>query len=620
MSFMRKAFLLLAFAIFTLAGTAVKAGGGPDVYGYTWLASTDAGGPTYNWVDISGKAGVVTVSGLADDNSKGPYAMGWDFHYYWSDWNEVKIGSNGWVGFNNIGNIAHCFPTVPTAGGAGDNFLAPYMSDLCMSCGGAGISVQYWSNNVDSFVVTYNNVPWWSTTAPGYVGSNTFQVILDGTDSSITFQYNTIDPYVDNASCASDLEIGIENITGNIGLECYTETSLPDGFAIKFYYPDVVTFTVPDATPAWNGNSANKGQFILVPSVFDPTTNIANVGNADVSTPITIDGEIRGLSPTDIQWTGTSSLATGVAYGTNTTVTFPTSWNAATAGQYYYQVDIASSSDINPSNNSNTIELSAVAAGATTSLTYSTGNPPDGALSWAGGGNDGCAIQIVSPFLSTDVLSAEFFILDWDGDAGTPSARGFDVKVYDDDGTGNPGAMIDSATVIAGDVVENDWNVVDLADVTTTTPTFYVAWLQHGDSVALGTEAFGPISRRTYEILSGAWASYRESTVSDFLIRVNVSGLVSTDEAAVAPALQLMAYPNPATSQATIAYQIENAGDITLSVTNIYGQTVFSRNHNNLTPGLYNTALNTAELAGGVYFITVTNGAEKVTEKLVVNK
>jgi hypothetical protein len=40
---------------------------GPDAYGYTWLSSDDAGGPTYSWIDISTDG--TEVAGLADDNS-----------------------------------------------------------------------------------------------------------------------------------------------------------------------------------------------------------------------------------------------------------------------------------------------------------------------------------------------------------------------------------------------------------------------------------------------------------------------------------------------------------------------------------------------------------------------
>ena len=48
---------------------------------------------------------------------------------------------------------------------------------------GAGNPGQcYLYDNLDSTVVSYVNVPFWSVTAPGYTGSNTFQVIFNKLD------------------------------------------------------------------------------------------------------------------------------------------------------------------------------------------------------------------------------------------------------------------------------------------------------------------------------------------------------------------------------------------------------------------------------------------------------
>ncbi|MBL0018287.1 MAG: hypothetical protein IPP17_18065, partial [Bacteroidetes bacterium] len=366
---MRNRILLLALALLCVVGgnsTFAQTSGGPDVYGYTWRNSNDAQGPAYVWNSIVGAPGATQVTGLTDDNSVAFINFGWDFHYYWTDHNQFKLGSNGWVGFNNIGNIASCFPLIPTQGGSGDNYLAPFMSDLIYTSNSPGnpnpAEVWWWSNSTDTLIIEWNQVPWWVTGSPDWVGSNTFQLILSGVDSSITFMYNDTDVsnWTDNGGCPADMEIGIENITGNIGLEVYNENLPPDNFAVKFYYPSVVTFQVPDATPAWNANADNAGQFFISggnATAQDMIANIANVGNADISTSIAVAGDIRLPGAGAAFWTGTTSIASGLVAGTDSTVQFSTPVTFTTANHYSYKVTTTNSSDINPSNNQNTVEL-----------------------------------------------------------------------------------------------------------------------------------------------------------------------------------------------------------------------------------------------------------------------
>ena len=172
-------------ALLSLASVKAFASGGPDAYGYTWTTSLDAGGPAYNWIDITSRPGVQSITDLLDDNSSASMiSIGFPFHFYWNDYTQLKVGSNGWLSFNNVSNIASCFQTIPTAGN-GDNLLAPLMGDLNFTGAGNPGTVKYWTNNVDSFIVSYINVPFWAVNAPGYAGSNSFQVILCSADSSI---------------------------------------------------------------------------------------------------------------------------------------------------------------------------------------------------------------------------------------------------------------------------------------------------------------------------------------------------------------------------------------------------------------------------------------------------
>ena len=240
----RKAFASVFFAIiFHFSG--ISATGGPDLYGYIWKDSFEPLGPVYNWIDIIPPG--TLVSGLVDDNSVGMIQMGFSFHYYWLDFNAVSIGSNGWISFNNLGNIAHCFPSIPLPSGVADNYVAPFMSDLMFANAGNPGRVYYWSNNVDTFIVSYINAPWWSANPPNWLGSNTFQVIFAKQDSSITFQYSSMDQVnFLNGFCAQDAVIGIENATGTIGLQHSNDVIPVNNYAVKFYYPTNTTYQIQD--------------------------------------------------------------------------------------------------------------------------------------------------------------------------------------------------------------------------------------------------------------------------------------------------------------------------------------------------------------------------------------
>ena len=386
---MRNRIILLALALLCLVGVGgafAQTTGGPDFYGYIWRNDADPQGPSYVWNSIKGAPGATEILGLTDDNSVAALPIGWSFHYYWTDNTTFKVGSNGWVSFNNVSNIASCFPTIPTQGGAADNYLAPFMSDLIYTETGTPnpAEVWWWSNGVDSLIIEYNQVPWWINTAPDWIGSNTFQIILSGQDSSITFMYNDTDPanWTDNSGCAADMEIGIENVTGNIGLEVYNEALPPDQSAIKFYFPDTITFTAPDATPAWNANVDNAGQFYISGAGSTPQDmlcNVANVGNAPISANVAVAGDIRLPGAGAAFWSSTSTVSGGLAAGASQNVTFPAQVTFTTANHYSYRVTTTVAGDINPSNNQNTVELiTAPCTGDTMNLTYSSATQNDG--------------------------------------------------------------------------------------------------------------------------------------------------------------------------------------------------------------------------------------------------
>ena len=634
---MKKRLRSLFLALTALCSLSLAFGqGGPDIYGYTWL-DTGSGAPAFDWIDITTRPGVVNVTGLFDDNAVGPFTMGWNFQFYWTQYNSVKLGSNGWISFDNIGNIASCFPTLPTPGGAGNNIIAPLMSDMNFVTDYPAFpnigEMYYWTNNQDSFIVTYENVPFWAnaqggTTPPDWAGSNTFQVILSGVDSTITFQYQATSPndYWDSQGCADDIIIGIENVTGNIGLQHSTNT-VPGGTTpevIKFYPPATPGVTIADATPSWNANADNASQFFLTGATTDLTANIVNVGNGDITNNISAIGKLESLSFSTL-WRDTFDIAAGLSAGADQTITFGSPVNLSTAGQYYYTVtsSTAGGQDGNPSNNNNVVEISAVdCQGDTMSLTYATGNLPDGGISWAGGGsNSGAGVFIEPPVYPATINSVSLFILGDDGDPNTPMIVGCDVSIYEEDMNGDPGTQLWTTTLLPAQINEDGWNEIPVTTpVTLNSGGFYIEWLQDGTGIGLGTEAFGPISRRTFEILAGGWAPYRQSTSVDFLIKANITAscVVGREDDLAASGLVLKAYPNPAGDRTTLSFDIPANAKPSLRITDLVGHEVMVKNYPQLPMGNYSLPLNTADWAPGIYLVTLENQGQQVTQKLII--
>lgn len=499
--------------------------GGPDAYGYTWADSDEIDGPTFNWIDITGVG--TEVIGLADDNSVPMIPMGMSFQYYWITFSDIKIGSNGWLSFDDVSNVAHCFPTIPTAGGSGDNLVAPFMSDLNFVGNSNPAQVFYYHDNVNQlFIVSYLNVPWWTNAIPDYVGSNTFQVIFSAVDNSITFQYLDTDPanFNNTGACANDLEIGIENNTGNIGLEVFNETLPADNYAVKFSYPKTPLINVIDVAPLWSQNANNAAQIAIANEDVSVTTHVINNGNADTTMAFDVDVVIE--DELTVQVYSDAETVTGLTAQEETDISFLSLFND-TPGNYSLIATTTSSEDINPGNNSNTNELVLVDNTISpTQLSYVTEDINTGVLSW-NGGTGGVGTLFETPLTGWWLTSVELFVTD-----NNTAAQDFTVGVYaNDNGDGLPGTLIDSVLVPTGSVALNDWVTVQFSSPVAVPPEgFFVSWEQNNaDGIGIGNTTTAPISRSSYELLGGQWSVSRTNNNTDFMFRVNMIDLIFED-------------------------------------------------------------------------------------------
>ncbi|MEZ5359355.1 MAG: C25 family cysteine peptidase [Candidatus Zixiibacteriota bacterium] len=203
-----------------------RSAGGPDTYGYSWIDSDDAAGPTFEWIDIS-TIGTDVVSSMTDDNAVGPISMGMSFPFYDSTYSQIYIGSNGVLGFG-AGATSRTNQNLPSAT-APNNLIAILWDDLDPPENG---HVYYYNDVANNrFIVSYEDVRYY--TSPDGAGSLTFQAILYA-NGQVVLQYGTVDAGAHDEGHLSNT-IGLENVDGSDGLTVvYNAAYIHDNMAISF--------------------------------------------------------------------------------------------------------------------------------------------------------------------------------------------------------------------------------------------------------------------------------------------------------------------------------------------------------------------------------------------------
>lgn len=129
----------------------------------------------------------------------------------------------------------------------------------------------------------------------------------------------------------------------------------------------------------------------------------------------------------------------------------------------------------------------------------------------------------------------------------------------------------------------------------------------------------GSINQATafFEIKSGDNAGSFGSFSNAPRIRLDFDPTVSTTEQEISE-VNLNLYPNPTAGNAIVEYELQNQSDVSLSVVDIAGKTVYSEMFKSVKSGKDKIDINTTDLNNGVYFVTLKTNATKTTKKLVV--
>ncbi len=248
-------------------------GGGPDLFGYTWLASTEPGGPLYDWVDATGG----TALNLADDGAA-TINLPFEFNYYGASSASLRVSNNGLVIFDAIaGAPSYLNAPLSHTTSTPNNALALFWDDLDDDTGNV-----YWTITGTApyrrAVIAWHDRPHWQF--GGGVGAATFEMVLFE-DGDILYQYQDVDFGSAAFDSGASATVGLRGPSDAYYLQyAYNSAALSDGLALCFDHP---------ASPTQCGFGP------ALPWVsFDPITG-------------TLPGGVSATQPIQLSWTAADS-------------------------------------------------------------------------------------------------------------------------------------------------------------------------------------------------------------------------------------------------------------------------------------------------------------------------
>ncbi|MDD5087554.1 MAG: carboxypeptidase regulatory-like domain-containing protein, partial [bacterium] len=205
--------------------------------GWRWMDGLQAGGPAYAWRDISGVGTLVSFSD--DDQTLGPFSIGFTFPYFEQNFTQYRICGNGWISFTST-STSYSNSTLPSTASP-ENIIAAWWDDLSPQRTGTQI---YRYATADSLIISFNNIQSYSGS-----GVYNFQIILLSS-GRIVFQYGSM-----GTNRLNSATIGIQNSDRSKGeAVVYNALYIQNNMAVEFCPHDLIT-TIP-ASGQVNGHSS----------------------------------------------------------------------------------------------------------------------------------------------------------------------------------------------------------------------------------------------------------------------------------------------------------------------------------------------------------------------------
>ncbi len=576
--------------------------GVPDTFGYVYVTSGDPGGPTFDWIDITGTGTLVT--GLADDNVVGPFAIGFDFPYYWYKVDQIYVGSNGYISFSSNANLAHPFHNIPYPNPPND-LCAIYVVDLDFT--NVGECYTYTSATLDTFIISFIAVEEWGLP----VNLHTFQLILTKADSTLLMQYG-----FQNGNGQGANMVGIENVTGTIGLQYWRNNTsgagavTPDsGIAVSYIPPLTTTFEVHDIGVAWVDNDISGGIFRDKNTNYIPTATVQNYGN-QTEMDVSVICEFRHIAHPAILYADT--LTTGTLNpGDTELLTFDPLMFADVDTTYRLYVKSLLAGDQTLENDSLTLRVQTLTPPSW--IWYGKDTVPPQGSAWSGD-SSGYGNMFVPPTYPFTIDSLSLY-------AATANTAGdLDFVLMDDDGTNNgPGTILFEGRINVP-MYGVGWNTIVVSPpVVINDGAFYVGGITVSEatfSTGQGLYPPGCVGRRAWEF-TGSWAQSRDAATQDPWVAVHGAWTaVGVEEEPVNNSLQMrFSGPQLVLGNALFSISLTEKSDVRISIFDLSGRNVRTLYSGEMNSGDHQVQFNGTDMSSGVYFITADVNGDQNTLK-----
>lgn len=486
-----------------------KAAGGPDAYGYRFFDSDSPDTAAYRWVDTTGGTWTA-VTNLGDDNVVGPFALGFEFPYYWYRVSQFWIHANGGISFS----LPSRAWTPHNPGDEGfPNLAQP--QDLIGACGldldftaGGRCRYRVRAAPPESLVVSWLGVPRWST---GDLYS--FQLVLARADSTIRVLIRDVTNPPNNLG-----SLGIENSGGNIGLTYFSNGTPPqnrlhDLLAIKYRPPATSTYTATDGGVVAALNTQSGAVVQHTGDALRPWAIVKNFGTTNIAT---LKAVCRIRNGAGAMVFADSLLDLAIPKGQQLPVTFANSFTPSVTGTYRLVVrTYLAENPVNTANDSMVVELPVVTYQSW--IAYDD-DSRDAWGSWSGTGPSnptGFGNHFTVSRYPAAIDSVSLYINHAAGNV-------LWVEIRDTTGEmGGPGALL-SADTVTFTTTAIEWVTLGYTarNLVSDNGKFFVCYRTPSAGLKVGLDESVPVSRRTWEY-AGGWTLYRSMETRDAMIRVN---------------------------------------------------------------------------------------------------
>jgi gliding motility-associated-like protein len=174
--------------------------------------------------------GSVIKSGYSDEESFGPFSIGFNFTFFGNTYSQFYVNSNGLVMFG-AGSTDGTEDPIPTASSP-NNFIAPLWDDLIISSSGKMLYATVGAAPNRKLIIQGTNMGFY----PYPIFMGTYIVVLYENSNKIQIQYRIIIDATSARAHGSSATIGIENSTGTAGVQYayHNPTAISTGQAISF--------------------------------------------------------------------------------------------------------------------------------------------------------------------------------------------------------------------------------------------------------------------------------------------------------------------------------------------------------------------------------------------------